>query len=94
MSLFNTPAGELRWPWMLAVLLWLSGLFWAAWALPAALLGWPMVGDSSLLPNLLPYVALAAQLLVLIRRVGGFSWICWCFRFPSCSSLGCSPWRF
>jgi len=41
---FATAAGEVRWPWMLAVLLWLSGLFWAAWCLPAALLGWPLVG--------------------------------------------------
>ena len=48
---FATAAGEVRWPWMLAVLLWLSGLFWAAWCLPASLLGWPMVGDASWLPN-------------------------------------------
>jgi 4,4'-diaponeurosporenoate glycosyltransferase len=33
---FATAAGEVRWLWMLAVLLWLSGLFWAAWCLPAA----------------------------------------------------------
>ncbi|MFN7678650.1 MAG: glycosyltransferase family 2 protein, partial [Cyanobacteriota bacterium] len=50
---FATAAGEVRWPWMLAVLLWLSGLFWAAWCLPASLLGWPMVGDTSWLPNTL-----------------------------------------
>ncbi|MFZ9947631.1 MAG: glycosyltransferase family 2 protein, partial [Vulcanococcus sp.] len=43
---FATAAGEVRWPWMLAVVLWLSGLFWAAWCLPASLLGWPLVGTA------------------------------------------------
>jgi hypothetical protein len=60
---------------MVAVLLWLSGLFWAAWCLPASLLGWPMLGDRSLLPNLVLYGAFALQLLLLSRRVGSFGWI-------------------
>ncbi len=85
---FATAAGEVRWPWMLAVLLWLSGLFWAAWCLPASLLGWPMVGDPSLLPNLVLYVAFAVQLLVLTRRVGGFGWICLVFPIPVLFFLG------
>lgn len=79
---FATAAGEVRWPWMLAVLLWLSGLFWAAWCLPASLLGWPMVGDASWLPNTLLYGAFAVQLLILTRRVGGFGWICLVFPIP------------
>ncbi|WP_371734125.1 glycosyltransferase family 2 protein [Synechococcus sp. CCY 9618] len=79
---FATAAGEVRWFWMLAVLLWLSGLFWAAWCLPASLLGWPLVGDSSLLPNLILYGAFALQLLVLTRRVGDFGWICLVFPIP------------
>jgi 4,4'-diaponeurosporenoate glycosyltransferase len=85
---FATAAGEVRWPWMLAVLLWLSGLFWAAWCLPASLLGWPMVGDPSPLPNLVLYVAFALQLLVLTRRVGGFGWICLVFPIPVLFFLG------
>ena len=79
---FATAAGEVRWPWMLAVILWISGLFWAAWCLPASLLGWPMVGDPSWLPNLLLYIAFAVQLLILTRRVGGFGWICLVFPIP------------
>ena len=79
---FATAAGEVRWPWMLAVLLWLSGLFWAAWCLPAALLGWPLVGSRALLPNALIYAAYALQLLVLTRRVGRFSWINLVFPIP------------
>jgi len=85
---FATAAGEVRWTWMLAVLLWLSGLFWAAWCLPASLLGWPMVGDPSLLPNLLLYVAFMAQLLVLTRRVGDFGWICLVYPIPVLFFLG------
>jgi glycosyltransferase involved in cell wall biosynthesis len=73
---FATAAGEVRWPWMLAVLLWLSGLFWAAWCLPAALLGWPMVGSAALDLNGVIYGAFALQLLLLSRRVGQYSWIC------------------
>lgn len=79
---FATAAGEVRWLWMLAVLLWLSGLFWAAWCLPAALLGWPMVGDASLAPNLVLYLAFALQLLVITRQVGDFGWICLIFPLP------------
>lgn len=79
---FATAAGEVRWPRMLAVLLWLSGLFWAAWCLPAALLGWPLVGDRSLLINGLVYALSVLQLAVLTRRVGRFSWINALFPIP------------
>lgn len=79
---FATAAGQVRWAWMLAVLLWLSGLFWAAWCLPAAVLGWPLVGDRGLLPNALIYGAYALQLLLLSRRVGRFSWINLVFPLP------------
>jgi hypothetical protein len=85
---FATAAGEVRWPWMLAVLLWLSALFWAAWSLPASLLGWPLVGDTSWLANTLLYMAFAVQLLILSRRVGGFSWICLVFPIPVLFFLG------
>ena len=85
---FATAAGEVRWPWMLAVLLWLSGLFWAAWCLPAALLGWPLVGDRSLAVNGLIYAAFALQLLLLTRRVGRFSWINLLFPIPVLFFLG------
>lgn len=85
---FATAAGEVRWPWMLAVLLWLSGLFWAAWCLPAALLGWPLVGSPDLAPNALPYAAYALQLLVLTRRVGRFRWINLVFPLPVLFFLG------
>jgi 4,4'-diaponeurosporenoate glycosyltransferase len=64
------------------VLLWLSALFWAAWALPASLLGWPLVGDPSWLPNALLYVVFALQLLIFTRQVGDFSWICLLFPIP------------
>jgi glycosyltransferase involved in cell wall biosynthesis len=79
---FATAAGEVRWPWMLAVLLWLSGLFWAAWCLPAALLGWPLTGDRSLVFNGLVYAAYAVQLLLITRRVGRFHWINLIFPVP------------
>lgn len=79
---FATAAAEVRWPWMLAVLLWLSGLLWAAWCLPAALLGWPLPGDDSLLANGVIYAAYALQLLVLSQRVGRFPWIPLIFPVP------------
>jgi hypothetical protein len=79
---FATAAGEVRWPWMLAVLLWLSGLFWAAWCLPASLLGWPLMGSPDPLPHALVYAAYALQLLLLTRRVGRFSWINLVFPLP------------
>jgi glycosyltransferase involved in cell wall biosynthesis len=79
---FATAAGEVRWPWMLAVLLWLSGLFWAAWCLPAALLGWPLVGTHAITPNAVIYGGFALQLLLLSRRVGRFSWISLVFPVP------------
>ena len=85
---FATAAGEVRWPWMLAVLLWLSGLFWAAWCLPAALLGWPLVGNAAITPNALIYAAYALQLLVLTRRVGRFRWINLVFPLPVVFFLG------
>ena len=85
---FATAAGEVRWLWMLAVLLWLSGLFWAAWCLPAALLGWPLVGDRALLPNALIYGAYALQLSSLSRKVGRFSWINLVFPLPVLFFLG------
>ncbi|MEB3263482.1 MAG: glycosyltransferase family 2 protein [Synechococcus sp.] len=85
---FATAAGEVRWLWMLAVVLWLSGLFWAAWCLPAALLGWPLVGDPALAPNAVLYLAFALQLLVLTRRVGDFGWISLLFPIPVLFFLG------
>ena len=85
---FATAAAEVRWPWMLAVVLWLSGLFWAAWCLPAALLGWPLLGDRSLLTNGLIYAGYALQLLVISRRVGRFPWIPLIFPVPVLFFLG------
>jgi len=85
---FATAAGEVRWWRMVAVLLWLSGLFWAAWCLPASLLGWPMLGDTSLAANLLLYGAFAAQLLLITRRVGRFGWINLIFPLPVLFFLG------
>jgi hypothetical protein len=79
---FATAASQVRWPWMLAVLMWLSGLFWAAWCLPASLLGWPMLGNHDLLTNGLIYGAYALQLLVITRRVGRFTWINLIFPLP------------
>lgn len=79
---FATAAGEVRWPWMLAVLLWLSGLFWAAWCLPAAVLGWPLVGTHAITPNAVIYGSFALQLLLVSRRVGRFSWISLVFPVP------------
>jgi len=85
---FATAAGEVRWSWMLAVVLWLSGLFWAAWCLPASLLGWPLVGDHSVLSNALVYVAYVLQLLVITRLVGRFAWINLLFPIPVLFFLG------
>ncbi|GDX72579.1 glycosyl transferase [Cyanobium sp.] len=85
---FATAAAEVHWPWMLAVVLWLSGLFWAAWCLPAALLGWPLLGDRSLLVNGLIYGAFALQLWWLTRRVGRFHWIVLLFPLPVLFFLG------
>ena len=79
---FATAAGEVRWPRMLGVLLWLSGLFWAAWCLPAALLGWPLVGSPALGLNALIYAAYAMQLLRISRLVGRFGWINLIFPVP------------
>ena len=79
---FATAAGQVRWPWMLAVVLWLSGLFWAAWCLPASLLGWPMLGDRNPLLNGLVYAAYVLQLLLITRTVGRFNWINLIFPVP------------
>jgi len=85
---FATAAGEVHWPWMLAALLWLSGLFWSAWCLPAAVLGWPLVGTHGIGPNSLIYGAFAVQLLLLSRRVGRFGWINLIFPIPVLFFLG------
>lgn len=77
---FATAAGQVSWVRMLAVVLWLSGLFWAAWCLPASLFGWPIVGDPSLPHNLLLYLAFAIQLAIIVRPVGYFGLIV--FFFP------------
>ncbi|MFZ9850562.1 MAG: glycosyltransferase [Vulcanococcus sp.] len=79
---FATAAAEVHWPWMLAVVLWLSGLFWAAWCLPASLLGWPMLGDRSLWSTGAVYGAFALQLAWISRRVGRFPWIPLIFPVP------------
>jgi len=73
---------------MLAVLLWLSGLFWMAWALPASVLGWPLVGNPDPWLNLALYGAFAFQLLLLSRQVGRFTWISLIFPVPVLFFLG------
>jgi 4,4'-diaponeurosporenoate glycosyltransferase len=85
---FATAAGEVHWCWMVAVLLWLSGLFWAAWCLPAALLGWPLVGEHTAELSPWIYGAFAIQLLLLSRRVGRFWWINVLFPIPVVFFLG------
>ena len=85
---FATAAGEVRWPWMLAVVLWLSGLFWVAWSLPASLLGWPMVGAPQPLLQLAFYGAYALQLMVITQRVGRFRWSPLIFPIPVLFFLG------
>lgn len=85
---FATAAGEVHWPWMLAVVLWLSGLFWAAWCLPASLLGWPMLGDASPLTNGVIYAAFALQLAWITRRIGSFRWSSLIFPVPVLFFLG------
>ena len=79
---FATAAGEVSWVRMFAVVLWLSGLFWAAWCLPAALFGWPMVGNLSLLYNGLFYLAFAAQLAIIVWPVGSFRLTAFFFPIP------------
>jgi cellulose synthase/poly-beta-1,6-N-acetylglucosamine synthase-like glycosyltransferase len=85
---FATAAGEVLWWRLVAVLLWLSGLFWAAWCLPASLLDWPMLGDRNLAANLLLYGGFAAQLLLITRRVGSYGWINLIFPVPVLFFLG------
>ncbi len=79
---FATAAGQVSWLRMLAVVLWLSGLFWIAWCLPAALFNWPIVGNSSLLYNSLFYLAFATQLAIMVRSVGSFRLTAFFFPIP------------
>jgi glycosyltransferase involved in cell wall biosynthesis len=79
---FATAAGQVSWVRMLAVVFWLSGLFWAAWCLPAALFGWPIVGNASLPYNLLLYFAFASQLAILVWPVGSFGLTAFLFPIP------------
>jgi 4,4'-diaponeurosporenoate glycosyltransferase len=69
---FATAAGQVSVLRMLAVVLWLSALFWAAWCLPATLLGLPVLGQPSLQACLVLYLAFALQLTLLVRPVGQF----------------------
>jgi 4,4'-diaponeurosporenoate glycosyltransferase len=79
---FATAAGQVSGVRMLAVVLWISALFWASWCLPAALLGWPLVGNGTLAYNLFLYGAFAVQLAVVIRPVGSFRWSAFLFPLP------------
>ncbi|PHV63261.1 glycosyltransferase family 2 protein [Cyanobacterium aponinum] len=79
---FATAAGEVSWVRMFAVLLWLSGLFWAAWCFPASLFGLPMVGNQSLLYNGVLYFAFAIQLAIVIKPVGSFRLTTFFFPIP------------
>ncbi len=85
---FATAAGQVSWVRMLAVVLWISGLFWAAWCLPASLFGWPIVGNSSLLYNVLFYLAFAIQLAIIIRPVGAFNFTALFFPIPVIFFIG------
>lgn len=85
---FATAAGQVSWVRMLAVVLWISGLFWTAWCLPAALAGWPLVGNKTLLYNALLYGAFALQLAVMIRPVGSFQWTALFFPIPVVFFMG------
>ncbi len=77
---FATAAGEVSWLRMAAVVLWISALFWAAWCLPATLLGWPVYGNPSWIESLVLYGAFALQLEVLAVPVGSFG--PYCLLFP------------
>jgi glycosyltransferase involved in cell wall biosynthesis len=79
---FATAAGEVSWIRMLAVVLWLSGLFWAAWCLLASLFGWPIFGNPPLLHTVVLYLAFAIQLAVIVRSVGSFGLIVPLFPIP------------
>lgn len=85
---FATAAGQVSWVRMAAVVLWLSGLFWAAWCLPASLFGWPIVGQPSLLYNGSLYLAFALQLAVIVRPVGAFGLTPLCFPIPVVFFIG------
>jgi 4,4'-diaponeurosporenoate glycosyltransferase len=70
------------------VVLWLSGLFWAAWCLPASLLDWPLVGPADVRLHAAVYAAYALQLLVITQRVGRFRWSPLIFPIPVLFFLG------
>jgi glycosyltransferase involved in cell wall biosynthesis len=79
---FATAAGEVSLLKMLGVVLWLSALFWAAWCLPAYLLGLPILGDPSLIYTIVLYLAFVIQLGVLVKPVGSFGLIVLFFPIP------------
>lgn len=79
---FATAAGQVSWVRMLAVVLWLSALFWAAWCLPASLFGWPIVGNPSLLYSVVLYLVFAIQLAIITRPVGSFGLTAFGFPIP------------
>ena len=79
---FATAAGQVSGARMLAVVLWISALFWVAWCLPASLFSWPIVGNSSLAYNLLIYIAFALQLAIIVRPVGSFRLTALLFPIP------------
>jgi 4,4'-diaponeurosporenoate glycosyltransferase len=79
---FATAAGQVSKVRMLAVVLWISALFWVAWCLPASLFGWPIVGNSSLAYNLVLYIAFALQLAIIVRPVGSFRLTALLFPIP------------
>jgi hypothetical protein len=58
---------------LMVVPLWRSSLFWAAWCLPASLLGWPRVGNRAISWQALIYGAYACQLPLFTRRGGPFA---------------------
>lgn len=85
---FATAAGQVSWVRMIAVVLWISGLFWATWCLPASLFGWPIVGNPSLLYNVVLYIAFAIQLAIIVRPVGSFSFTAFVFPIPVVFFIG------
>ena len=89
---FATAAGQVSWIKMLGVVLWLSGLFWAAWCLPATLLNWPVAGNPSLLHSAVIYIAFMTQLAFIVRKVGSFGWISTVFPIPVIFFIGVFLW--
>ncbi len=90
---FATAAGEVRWLWMVAVVLWLSGCSgppgacrppcWAGpcWGIPP-----PPAACCSTSPS--PPSCCCSP-----AGWAASAGSAWCFRFPCCSSSGCSCWR-